>query len=165
MDYNNNTVILLRALVKLSSALNDMDELRESDKFKFSLKKDVIQFQDWVEEYIKGPVASLTKADDELLLQFIEMFNSYEETVMIKDEFQTRINLLLAKCNSVIYDLIQLDNVHSKYVIDLITKVNRLISKAYFKPYIDYVDPDGKTFQDIVNMMNQDGDTIILGES
>lgn len=165
MDYNNNTVILLRALVKLSSALNDMDELRESDKFKFSLKKDITQFQEWVEEYIKGPVASLTKADDVLLLAFIEMFNSYEETVLIKDEFQTRINLLLAKCHSVMYDLTQLDSIHSHYVIELSSKVTRLITKGYFKPYTDYVDPDGKTFQDIVHMMNKEGDTIILGES
>lgn len=165
MDNNQNTVILLRALVKLSSALNDMDELRYHDKFKYNLKNDVIKFQDWVEEYIKGPVTSLTKADDELLVEFINIFNSYEETVFVKDEFQTRINLLLAKCHSVMYDLAQLDSIHSNYVIELSGKVTTLISKGYFKVYKDYVDPEGHTFGDIVQMMNRDGDCIMVSES
>jgi hypothetical protein len=142
-----------------------MDELREHPKFKYSLKNDVIKFQDWVEEYIKGPVSSLTKADDHLLVEFINIFNSYEETVFIKDEFQTRINLLLAKCHSVMYDLAQLDSIHSHYVIELSGKVTNLISKGYFKPYVDYIDPEGHSFGDIVQIMNRDGDTIIVGES
>jgi len=165
MDSNTNTVILLRALVKLSSALYDMDELQEQNKFKYNLKNDIIKFQEWIEEYIKGPVTSLTKADGDLLVKFIEMFNSYDETVFIKDEFQTRINLLLAKCHSVMHDLAQLDSIHSHYVIELSGKVTNLISKGYFKPYVNYIDPEGHSFGDIVQMMNRDGDTIIVGES
>ena len=165
MDYNNNTVILLRALVKLSSALNDMDDMQDSKKFKFNLKMDVLKYLNWLEKYIDGPVASLTKADDDLLLQFIQMFNSYEETVFIKDDFQTKVNLLLAKCHSALCDLRKLDSIHSKYVIELTNKTTNLISKPYFKQYIDYVDPDGKRFEDIVDMMNKDGDVIIVGES
>lgn len=165
MNKDHSTVILLRALVKLSSAIYDMDELRESDKLRFSFKKDLPAFQDWIENYIKGPVNNLTKADDVMLMDFINMFNSYEETVFIKDEFQTRVNLLLAKCHSVMYDLSQLDSVHSSYVIELSAKINTLLNKGYLKPYIDYVDPEGKSFQDIVSMMNKDGDLIIVAGS
>jgi hypothetical protein len=63
------------------------------------------------------------------------------------------------------HDLAQLDSIHSHYVIELSGKVTNLISKGYFKPYVNYIDPEGKSFEDIVQMMNRDGDTIIVAES
>jgi hypothetical protein len=163
MGVDKNTVILLRALVKLSSALYDIDELKEEKQFKYQLKKDLVEYQDWLEDYIKEPVMSLTKADDVLLLDLINLFCSYDQSVYVKDVFNTRINLLLAKCHSSINDLSNLDKKHSKYVNDLIIKTNNLVDKGYFKQYLDYKDPNGKTFTDIVKFMDDEGKSIIVG--
>ena len=84
MTMENNTIILVRALVKLSSAIYDIDCMIPSPKHKFQLKKDLSQFQVWLEEYIKGPISNLNNADEELLLDLINLFEEYEQTVFIK---------------------------------------------------------------------------------
>ena len=68
MDINNNTIRLVRALVKLSSALYDIDELKDDKRYKFALKKDLDIWHEWIEEYIKLPISSFTKADHDTLM-------------------------------------------------------------------------------------------------
>lgn len=163
MTMENNTIILVRALVKLSSAIYDIDCMIPSPKHKFQLKKDLSQFQVWLEEYIKGPISNLNNADEELLLDLINLFEEYEQTVFIKTEYFTRVNLFLAKCSSALEDLKELDHTHSTYVYELIDKLNVILNKKYFKHYIDYSDENGEGFNKIVNFMNTKGKTIIVG--
>lgn len=163
MTTENNTIILVRALVKLSSAIYDIDCMIPSPKHKFQLKKDLTEFQIWLEDYIKGPISNLNNADEELLLDLINLFEEYEQTVFIKTEYFTRVNLFLAKCSSALEDLKDLAHTHSTYVYELITKLQTLLNKNYFKHYIDYSDESGKGFNTIVNFMNQKGKTIIVG--
>ena len=163
MTTENNTIILVRALVKLSSAIYDIDCMIPSPKHKFQLKKDLTEFQIWLEDYIKGPISNLNNADEELLLDLINLFEEYEQTVFIKTEYFTRVNLFLAKCSSALEDLKDLDHTHSTYVYELITKLQVVLNKNYFKHYIDYLDESGKGFNTIVDFMNQKGKTIIVG--
>ena len=163
MVVENNTIVLVRALVKLSSAIYDIDCMIPSPKHKFQLKVDLAEFQIWLEEYIKGPVSNLNNADEELLLDLINLFEEYEQTIFIKTEYFTRVNLFLAKCNSALEDLKELDHTHSTYVYDLIDKLNIIINKNYFKHYIDYSDENGNGFHKIINFMNLKGKTIIVG--
>jgi hypothetical protein len=163
MQTENNTIILVRALVKLSSAVYDIDELQESKAYKNQIKYDLNNFQNWITNYIKEPITSLTKADGDLLVELIDIFNDYDDTVFIKNEFTTKINLLLAKCYSALNDLKYLDKIHSKYIIELASKLNTLTEKKYFNHYIDYIDPNGKTFKDIIKMMDNEGSSIIVG--
>lgn len=163
MTMENNTIILVRALVKLSSAIYDIDCMIPSPKHKFQLKKDLSEFQIWLEEYIKGPISNLNNADEELLLDLINLFEEYEQTVFIKTEYFTRINLFLAKCSSALEDLKELDHTHSTYVYELIDKLNVILNKKYFKHYVDYSDENGEGFNKIVNFMNTKGKTIIVG--
>jgi hypothetical protein len=163
MTTENNTIILVRALVKLSSAIYDIDCMIPSPKHKFQLKKDLTEFQIWLEDYIKGPISNLNNADENLLLDLINLFEEYEETVFIKTEYFTRVNLFLAKCNSALEDLKELDHTHSTYVYELINKLNVILNKKYFKHYIDYSDEAGEGFNKIVDFMNTKGKTIIVG--
>lgn len=163
MQTENNTIILVRALVKLSSAVYDIDELQGNKAYRNQVKYDLNNFQNWITNYTKEPLTSLTKADGDLLLELIDIFNDYDDTVFIKDEFTTKINLLLAKCYSALNDLKNLDKIHSKYIIELSGKLNNMITKKYFNSYIDYIDPNGKTFKDIIRMMDDEGSSIIVG--
>ena len=163
MTMENNTIILVRALVKLSSAIYDIDCMIPSPKHKFQLKKDLSQFQVWLEEYIKGPISNLNNADEELLLDLINLFEGYEQTIFINTEYFTRVNLFLAKCSSALEDLKELDHTHSTYVYELIDKLNVILNKKYFKHYVDYSDENGEGFNKIVDFMNTKGKTIIVG--
>lgn len=163
MKVDNNTIVLVRALVKLSSAIYDVDDMKQSDKHKFQLKKDVDKFQEWLEEYIKEPIKNLGNADGELLVSLIDMFNGYDETVYIRNEYFTKVNLLLAKLYSSLNDLKKLDSIHSQYVIELTQKINQLISQGYFKQYLDYTSEEDNTFKDLVDFMDNKGNTVIVG--
>lgn len=163
MVLENNTIILVRALVKLSSAIYDVDCMISSPKHKFQLKKDLDIFQAWLEQYIKDPVSNLSNADGELLLDLINLFDEYEQTIFIRTEYFTRVNLFLAKCSSALTDLKELDHTHSTYVIELTEKLEEVINKSYFKHYKDYQDENGGNFNNIVNFMNSKGKTIIVG--
>ena len=163
MRKENNTIVLVRALVKLSSALYDVDDMKQSNKHKFQLRKDVDSFQEWLEEYIKEPVKNLGNADGELLVALIEIFNAYDETVYIRNEYFTKVNLFLAKLKSSLNDLKQLDSIHSTYVIELTDKLTDLLSKGYFKHYMSYTADDGKQFADFVEFMDNKGNKIIVG--
>jgi hypothetical protein len=163
MDINNNTIRLVRALVKLSSALYDIDELKDDKRYKFALKKDLDIWHEWIEEYIKLPISSFTKADPDTLMSLITMFDDFEKQIEIVDEFTTRINLFLAKTESALHDIDTLEPPYQEYMNILKIKIEKLLKQNYFNPYINYVDPEGHGYKSIVNSLNQVGETIIVG--
>lgn len=163
MRVENNTIVLVRALVKLSSALYDVDDMKESPKHKYQLKNDVNSFHEWLEEYIKEPVNNLGNADGNLLVGLIDIFNGYDETVFVFNDYFTKVNLFLAKLHSSLADLKALDKIHSNYVIELTDKIQTLIDKPYFKSYIMHKSDEGTGFNNLVEFMNNKGNTIIVG--
>lgn len=161
MDINVNTIRLLRALVKLSSALNDSDELKDSDLYRHQLKKDLNIFSEWLEEYIKEPISSYANSDLECLTDLIDMYNSYEQKVFIEDEFTTRINLFLGKLGSAFNDLSILDEPYQSYMATLRVKLKGVLEKNYFTKYISHDIEGVPTLADIITSMDQTGESII----
>jgi len=162
-EYDEDNVKFIRALVKISSALYDIDEMKKSKKFKYALKKDVSEWHEWSEEYIKEPMSVFGDTDANALMTLIQIFDDYSHKIHIKDEFNTRLNLFLAKITSARWDLIQLEVDNKSRMSLLIKNIEILTSKGYFKSYTDYIDPYGKGFTDIVDSMNKVGNTIIVG--
>jgi len=163
MTVDDNTVKLVRALVKLSSALYDADEIMTSERFKRDLKKDLAKWSAWIEEYIQKPVNSLANADDETLMDLIKMFDSYDKNIYIVDSYTTYINLFLAKVYSAYNDLIALESQYQGYTQDLIGKIHMIKNRGYLKSYTNYVDPDGNSFNSLVEYIDKAGNTIIVG--
>jgi hypothetical protein len=162
-EYDEDNIKFIRALVKISSALYDIDEMKNSKKFKYALKKDVSEWHEWSEEYIKEPMNVFGKTDVNALMDLIEIFDDYSNKIFIKDEFNTRLNLFLAKIESARWDLIQLGDENRARMGILITNIEDISGKGYFKSYKNYVDPYGKGYTDIVDSMNRAGETIIVG--
>ena len=163
VEYDEDNVKFIRALVKISSALYDIDEMKKSKKFKYALKKDVSEWHEWSEEYIKEPMSVFGNTDANALMTLIQIFDDYSDKIHIKDEFNTRLNLFLAKIESARWDLIQLGDENKSRMGILITNIEDISGKGYFKSYKNYVDPYGKGYTDIVDSMNRAGETIIVG--
>lgn len=162
-EYDPDNIKFIRAAVKISSAIYDIDEIVEDKRFKFDLKKDLLKWWEWSEEYIKGPMSIFANTDSESLMELISMYDDYSTKIYIKDAFNTRLNLFLAKIESALWDLDQLADDNKKLMYILRHNIQQLIKKGYFKPYKNYIDPAGKGFNDIVMSMNNLGETIIVG--
>lgn len=163
MEINDNTVRLVRALVKLSSALYNIDDLKIDSRYKYKLKQDLEKWQSWLESYIDGPMTAFANADINTLSSLIEMFDEYNKKIFIKDDFNTSINLFLAKTVSALYDISTLEPPYQNYMFNIRHKITKLLEQGYFKTYTNYEDNNGKTFKDIIQSMNDLGDKIIVG--
>jgi hypothetical protein len=161
--YDPDNIRFIRAVVKISSALYDIDEMKKSKKFKYSMKIDVSKWHEWSEDYIKEPMNVFGNTDVNALMDLIELFDDYSNKIFIKSEFNTRLNLFLAKIESAKWDLIQLADENKARMQVLISNIDDLINKGYFNSYKNYVDPYGKGYIDIVDSMNRLGETIIIG--
>lgn len=161
MEININTIRLLRALVKLSSALNDSDEMKDYEQYRHQLKKDVNFFSEWLEEYIKEPVSSYANSDLDCLTDLIDLYNKYDEKVFIEDEFTTRVNLFVGKLASAFNDLSTLEEPYQSYMNALRNRLKNMLEKSYFTKYITHDYEDTPTLSDIVSSMDQIGESII----
>jgi IS1 family transposase len=166
MAVNETTIGLVRALVKLSSALYDIDELKLDKRYKFNLKKELNIWHEWSEEYIKTPISSFGNVDSETLMTLINIFNDFDKSIFVIDDFTTRINLFLAKTESALQDLENFESsnsIYTKYINVLKTEIKNILSKNYFNKYIKYVDPEGNTYKSIVESLNNVSNKIIVG--
>lgn len=163
MKIDLNTIKLTRALVKLSSSINDIDELLEDSRFKSQLKYDVTKWQNWLEYYIKKPITVFSDVDSKTLMSLITMFDDYDKEIFILDDFTTKINLFLSKTQSALNDIYSMDTEYQHYINLLKIKGDELLTKPYFKKYIKYVDPTGAGYNEIVKSIDALGQTIIVG--
>jgi hypothetical protein len=163
MKIDDNTIKLTRALIKLSSSINDIDDLNDDINFKTQLKYDVLRWQSWLEGYIKNPITVFSDADSSTLMSLITMFDQYEDEIFIMDNFTTRINLFLSKTESAINDIKLMNTEYLNYVSLLRNKGEEMLNKPYFKKYIKYVDVNNAGYKEIVKSIDDLGNTIIVG--
>ena len=161
--YDPDNIKFIRAVVKISSALYDIDEMKKSKQFKYSMKIDVDKWHVWSEEYIKEPMNVFGKTDAIVLMNLIELFDNYSKKIIIKNEFNTRLNLFLAKIESARWDLLQLSKENKERMALLISNIEELINKGYFKTYKSYKDKQGVGHYEVIESMNKLGETIIIG--
>lgn len=161
--YDLDNIKFIRAAVKISSALYDIDKIKKHKQFKFAMKIDVTKWHEWSEEYIKEPMNVFGNTDINTLWSLIEMFNNYSNKIIIKNEFNTRLNLFLAKIESARWDLLQLSQDNKERMSILIENITELIDKGYFKSYKNYKDKHGVGHSDVVDSMNRMGEKIIIG--
>jgi len=162
-DYDPDNIRFIRAAVKISSALYDIDKMKKNKQFKFAMKIDVTKWHEWSEEYIKEPMNVFGNTNVNALMSLIELFDNYNNKIIIKNEFNTSLNLFLAKIESARWDLLQLSQENQERMAILIENIEELINKGYFKSYKSYKDKHGVGHPEVVESMNKLGETIIIG--
>jgi len=160
-EYNNN-LFLLRGFVKLSSVINDIDDLQDMSKYGKLIKKELNIFQDWVEDYMKGPLNSFGKVDITCLYDLIVKFDNLENSIFIENEYKTKVNLVYAKMMSALNDLNKLEHEFKSYVYKLIVKLERFKSSKFIVSETLFIDKHGNTIQKIVDVIDEMGMKILF---
>ena len=160
MKIDFNTLRLVRALVKLASAVTDIDELSVHDKFKHQVKKDLNAWQEWIEKYTEDSMVKLTKADDSMLLDLITMYDDFDKRFFVQDAYVTRMLLLLAKVNSAIRDIEQMEPPYNEYIGILKQRVTQILYRDYISVHMKNHSTE---FIKLLKSMNKLSDEEIVG--
>ena len=153
MSNTAETIHLVRALVKISSALTDMDKVIYGDDLKFNLKKDLPKFQSKLEILIDEPSKILLKSDSTVLTHLINVFDDFSELVYVKNDYITNVNLFLAKITSAYNDLEKLQTSDTHYIKALRSLISGFLDKKYLNQFTTWEDPEGNTFYSLIKKL------------
>jgi hypothetical protein len=158
MKVNQNTLRLVRALVKLTSAVTDIDNITEEKSFKFKVKHILLTWQKWIEDYTNDSMVKLTKADDVTLLSLIKIYDEFDKKVVTDDRFKAGINLILAKTNSALRDLEGMTGEYVEHTALLNEKLVHLITTDVLQHQIEET-----VIKELIIQMNEISDKMIIG--
>lgn len=159
-----DTVELLRAVMKVSSALNDLDEIAYRKKYyKFRFKQYAAKWAVFMEMHTKELMKSLLE-EDHTLLQ--EIYNSIEESSMgiTAGENKTSLILFYAKVKSAINDIHKMtENRNTFYPMFIETHTQVVIDhlEKQYSEIFKMKDVDGKGVDEIIQFFDNLGETIM----
>jgi hypothetical protein len=159
-----DTVELLRAVMKVSSALNDLDEIVYRKKYyKFRFKQYAAKWSVFMEMHTKELMKSLLEEDHSLLQ---EIYNSIEESSMgiTAGEYKTSLILFYAKIKSAINDINKMTDNRNTFYPMFIETHTQVVVDHLEKQYNDIFkmkDVDGKGVEYIVDFFDNLGETIM----
>lgn len=162
-DFSIDVVRLLRAVMKISSALNNLDELSHGKKYvKFQLKKDI---EEWY-EVVQGTTSTLMKSlvvENEGL--FIDIYNSLDELdqrVQMKNEQKRELIIFYVKLKSSMNDLNKIethswmDAIIRHYTSVVVDRIENM-----YRAIIGVTDVNGVSVSDFVSFYDETGDKIM----
>lgn len=156
---------VVRAIVKMSSALNDADNVVDGKYFKFDFK---VKFREWLEifEVSSKPLIDAFLKDSETAFQ--EAYTTFVEAkkdVKIKNEEKTSLIILYCQLQSAFNDLDELSFEDGGLMTFLIKKQTFKVLEAIKKQYGDIFsikDSQNKTINAIVEDYDSLGKTMFV---
>lgn len=169
-----NEIKIVRAVVKLSSMLQNLDSVKDNYTLPKKMFRDLSNFDNWFDENTNTLMVELFKHKPELLEEMISWFNDYDKRYTVEESLGKQITLFRAKCFSAIYDLTQINIPKditdrdvleieislAKFALIVSSRLNAILDKGYFKrlPFFD------NDFANLYESMNELGDKIMGGE-
>lgn len=173
MEQNENTqdtvqisidsVCILRAIMKISSSLNELDELAYGGKYiKYNLKKEVKKWYNAIEATTAPLMRSLVSENDNLLVDVYTSIEDVNKNLQMSDLNKKNLILFYVKLSSAVSDLSEIkEHSHISFLIKHYTEnLIEAIEKQY-RPIIDVVDKDGKSVLDFISFYNEVGKKIM----
>jgi glutamate-1-semialdehyde aminotransferase len=162
-DVQYDTVKLLRAVMKVSSALNDLDDLiYQGDYYKYRFKNESNKWMVLMEYHTKALMNSLVE-EDHTLLQ--EIYNSLEESSKgINAGKKTSLILFYAKLKSCLNDLDKMDenkdSFYPRFIRIHTEKLVNIMEKQHYS-IIHTIDADGKDVDYVVKFFDDFTESIM----
>ena len=153
-EHAPNYMPIVRGMIKMSSALNEADEVMNSKYYKFNFK---IQFRTWIEvfeESSKRLMEEFMAENGDALQDAYIRFLEFTKDIKIKDEERTNLVLLYCKLKSCLNDFEEVPIMDGGVVTLVIriqtTKIIKAIEKQY-KSILEVLDYDKNSIQTIID--------------
>jgi hypothetical protein len=164
-EVNLDTVHLLRSVMKISSALNDLDAIVDQKKYyKFRFKKESERWAKYMELHTAQLMHSLVEEDSNLLM---EIYNSIEEStnkVVMDTPEKTSLIIFYCKLVSSLHDIEKMqDNRNSFYPRFIEHHTNNVLKQLtnQYKSILNVVDSEGRPLSFIIDFFDNFGEKIM----
>lgn len=131
---NYDTLKILRAIIKVSSAFNNLDELEGTKYLKYKFKVESKKWLKYMEMHTEEAMKSLTEENDSLL---IDVYTNFDESIKIQGVHPDKVNIITfyAKLKSAVNDIEKLENKSNLYSI-FISYANKKILEVMDKQFV-----------------------------
>ena len=165
-----DTINLVRATIKVSSALNNLKELVFFKKYiRFGLKKETDAWRLMVSTHMQPLMDGIIDQEDKLIASIYSSFDSVDDSILTDEENLDKRQLILfyAKLISAINDLSYMSssdlNIYPIIINDFTAKVIKQIDKQY--PFVKNIkDENESTINDLIAYIDKCGFNILKYE-
>lgn len=159
---NHDTLKILRAIIKISSAFNNLDELTDSKYLKYKFKVESKKWLKYMEMHTEEAMKSLTEENDSLL---VDVYTNFDESIKIEGVGDDKANVITfyAKVKSALNDIEKLENKQNFYsiFISYINKKILLVMDKQFASILQIKDDKGVGLQDMIGFYDDFAEKIM----
>jgi len=168
---DNDTISIVRIVIKCSDLLSDFDTLEEymNDKTSKFIKQEVkAPFKilgEYVDKFSSAFLKSFVETDDVIQMELQAIFNEFSSKIFIINEETTALAMLYAKSKSICDDISDMKYTDKR--IQMLYKHCNDFVKIIEKKYpltLCKTDPNGHSIQDVADALTRLGRTIMYGE-
>lgn len=167
----NDTINIVRIVIKCSDLLSDFDTLEEymtkktSRYIKQEVKAPFKKVGEYIDNFSSAFLTSFVQADDVVQMELQAIFNDFSSKIFIVDEETTALAMLYAKCKSICDDISDM-----KYTDKRLQMLHKccsdfvnIIDKKY-PLTLTKQDPVGHTIEDVAIALTKLGRSIMYGK-
>lgn len=159
-----NSVILIRAVIKLSNSLMNLDNLDDGECSFFTrkMKMDFLNYGEWLENHVKQMVDAYMEENEHLVVELITWFTEIESHFQMDDFHDKELMLFIAKNQSAVNDLRSLVKYRefTLYVAQIISRFEKICSKGYMKKF-EFITFKHGSFNKVVDQMDALGEKMV----
>lgn len=164
-ELEKDTVTLLRAVIKISSSLNDFDSIVfDSKYYKYKFKVESSKWCRLMLMHTDALMKSLIEEDDKLLVEVYSQIDSSTKNINAGTDEKTSLIVFYSKLKSALWDIEQMEENRNTFYPEFIYhNTKKLVTQIekQFKSIIDIKDSKGNNTDYIVNYLNELGSAIM----
>lgn len=160
-ELNKDTVRLLRAVMKISSALNDYDTIvYEKKYFKYNFKRVSTTWAKATVIHTAFLMKELAKEDEKLLAEVYTSLDEASKGITAGDDSRTALILMYAKLISAMEDIDSMENSRNTFYPMFLYEHSKRATDESMKQYgklIEIKDKDGNDVRHLIDFYNDLG--------
>jgi hypothetical protein len=165
-ELNEDTVKLLRAVMKISSAFNEYDSMSfDSKYFKHKFKTECVKWSESMNKHMNELMNSLMEEDDKLLMEVYSRIDKSTEEIDAGSPDKTTLVVFYCKIKSALNDIDSMTNnrntFYPMFIHHYTGKVVKQIEKQY-KPILEVKDTEGNGCQYVIDFLDNLGEAIMF---
>lgn len=165
-ELNEDTVRLLRAVMKISSSFNEYDTLSfDSKYFKFKFKTECVKWLKSMNKHTDELMKSLMEEDDNLLMEVYSRIDKSTEDIDAGSPDKTSLVVFYCKLKSAMNDINSMqknrNSFYPMYIYYHTSKLIKQIEKQY-KAILEVKDAQGNGSQYVIDYLDKLGEMIMF---